>query len=221
MTAMAGGRPVTAVVLAGGAGRRLAAGGCNKAVLAVDGLPLLERVLAAAAPIAGSFVVVAAPGQHLPALDRIAPPVRIVRDSHPGGGPLPALADGLAAIRGDERAILLLSTDLAWLRTDLVRKLVDEASAATAAGGHDWIVPRIDGHPQVLVSCLTTRAVAAVGVAIADGSRSLRDLLTRVRVRWLEAAALSTIDPGLESFRDIDLPGDLPPGSGPDRPNGS
>lgn len=204
-----------AVVLAGGAGRRLATGGCNKAVLEVHGIPLLERVLTAAASLADAFVVVAAPGQPLPALDRIAPPVRIVRDSRPGEGPLPALADGLAAAPGDSRAILLFSTDLPWLRADLVRLLVEEASAATADGRHDWIVPRIDGHPQVLVSCLTARAIAAVDAAITAGSRSLRDLLPRVRVRWIEAAALARVDPDLESFRDIDLPDDLPSGSDP------
>jgi len=210
-------QPVVAVVLAGGAGRRFAPGGCNKPLLEVDRVPLLVRVLTAAAPVVESFVVVAAPDERLPALDRLDARVDIVRDARPGAGPLPALLDGLAAVGPAPSAVLLVSADLPWLRTQVVRLLAHEAVAATAQDCYDWVVPRIDGYPQVLVSCLTARAIPAVAAAVAEGSRSLRHLLARVRVLWLEEDRLRPIDPHLESFRDIDLPRDLPP-DGPQAP---
>lgn len=201
---------VAAVIVAGGSGRRFAPGGCNKALLELDGSPLLVRVLVAAAPVLGSCVVVAAPGQSLPALDRVGTRVEVVRDSRPGQGPLAALMDGLRAVSVDASVVVLLSTDLPWLRTEVVRLIAAEALAGRLQDGHDWVVPRVGGHPQVLLSCLSASAISTAESAVSDGSRSLRDLLGRLRVRWLEEEVLRGIDPDLESFRDVDLPGDLP-----------
>ncbi|BBA98779.1 putative molybdopterin-guanine dinucleotide biosynthesis protein [Actinacidiphila reveromycinica] len=77
-----------AVVPAGGAARRL--GGTDKPALTVGGRQLLDRVLAACAA-AGETVVV---GPRRPT----ARPVRWAREEPPGGGPVPALAAGLAVL---------------------------------------------------------------------------------------------------------------------------
>ncbi|MFI1091674.1 molybdenum cofactor guanylyltransferase [Streptomyces sp. NPDC020917] len=81
-------RSYDALVLAGGAARRL--GGTDKPALAVGGLMLLDRVLAACADARTTVVV----GPRRPT----ARPVRWTREEPAGGGPLPALAAGLAAL---------------------------------------------------------------------------------------------------------------------------
>ncbi len=103
-----------AIVLAGGAGRRM--GGADKAALRVGGLTLLDRVLDAARPLCAELVVVG-PRRHTE-----VPGVAFVQERAPGGGPVPAVLAGLAATRGD--VVLALATDLALLRTvDLSRLL--------------------------------------------------------------------------------------------------
>ncbi|MEV6939475.1 NTP transferase domain-containing protein, partial [Streptomyces sp. NPDC051132] len=77
--------PYDAVVLAGGAARRL--GGADKPGVRVGGRALLDRVLAACAD-ARTTVVVATPRPTVR-------PVRWAREEPPGGGPVAALAAGL------------------------------------------------------------------------------------------------------------------------------
>jgi molybdopterin-guanine dinucleotide biosynthesis protein A len=132
-----------AVVLAGGAASRL--GGTDKPALTVGGLMLLDRVLGACASAAGTVVV----GPRRPT----ARPVRWTREEPPGGGPLPALAAGLAALgAGDggsgerERPgiVLVLAADLPFLTADTVAALAgalaatdDEGVLLVDAGGRD------------------------------------------------------------------------------------
>ncbi|MGH3739543.1 MAG: molybdenum cofactor guanylyltransferase, partial [Micromonosporaceae bacterium] len=77
-----------AIVLAGGAARRL--GGADKPGLAVAGRSLLSRVLDAVADAYPRIVV--GPPRQLPG------DVILTREQPPGGGPVAALAAGLAAL---------------------------------------------------------------------------------------------------------------------------
>jgi molybdopterin-guanine dinucleotide biosynthesis protein A len=100
-----------AIVLAGGDGRRL--GGRDKPALPVGGRPMLQRVLDAAADAAPRVVV----GPTRPDL-----PVDVVqiREDPPGGGPVAALAAGLAALSAHPTGrrpefVALLAADLPFL----------------------------------------------------------------------------------------------------------
>ncbi|MFJ8298516.1 NTP transferase domain-containing protein [Streptomyces sp. NPDC094447] len=83
--------PHDAVVLAGGAARRL--GGADKPGVRVGGRPLLDRVLAACRG-AERTVVVGAPRPTVR-------PVHWTREDPPGGGPLAALDAGVRAMGAD------------------------------------------------------------------------------------------------------------------------
>ncbi|MFI7273976.1 NTP transferase domain-containing protein [Streptomyces sp. NPDC049879] len=89
--------PYEAVVLAGGAARRL--GGADKPAVPVGGRSLLERVLAACADADRTVVV----GPRRPTPGRT---VVWTREQPPGGGPLPALDAGLRATQGPLVAVL-------------------------------------------------------------------------------------------------------------------
>lgn len=143
---------VAGVVVAGGAGRRM--GGVDKAVLVVGGVTLLDRVLGAARPVCDRLVVVG------PARPTGVAGVEFAMEAEPGGGPVPAVAAGLAALTGagagagggpaeasggatglDDGAtgagvVLVLAADLPLLRTgDLRRLLAALAGAGAAAAG--------------------------------------------------------------------------------------
>ncbi|TCB92738.1 bifunctional protein IspD/ispF [Micromonospora zingiberis] len=106
-------RAYAAVVLAGGAARRM--GGLDKPALPVGGVPMRERVLAAVADASPRILV--GPGP--------APAgVRLVRESPPGGGPVAATAAGLALLDADVAAVALLAADLPLLTGPAVGELL-------------------------------------------------------------------------------------------------
>lgn len=113
-----------AVVLAGGAARRLG-GGTDKPALRIGGTSLLDRVLAGCA---GARTVVVVGPERPTAL-----PVRWVREQPPGGGPVAALAAALPELRTE--VCLLLAADLPFFDAATARRLVAELTAARPDGG--------------------------------------------------------------------------------------
>jgi len=123
--------PWVAVVVAGGSARRM--GGVDKLALEVGGLTLLDRVLAAIVPLCDEVVVV---GPTRPTVAGVTFTIEEV----PGGGPVPAVAAGLAALDGAP-TVALLAGDLPLLTTAHLELLfaalspADEAAAAVDERG--------------------------------------------------------------------------------------
>jgi molybdopterin-guanine dinucleotide biosynthesis protein A len=114
-----------AVVLAGGAGRRL--GGVDKPALRVGGHTLLDQALAAVQGAGAGRVVVVGPERDLP------PDTGQAREQPPGGGPLAALVAGLdhLASRGVPAGVVaVLAADLPGVTSAHVTNLLDELEAA-------------------------------------------------------------------------------------------
>lgn len=136
---------VAAVVLTGGASRRM---GRHKPAIEVDGVPIVERVLAAVAGL--PVVVVGRP-------DAVPAGVRVVSEQPPGGGPVAALAAGLASLQDTTTGyaaplapsppdlLVVLAGDLPLLSSSLVAALVAAAESRTAVavidgpGGANWL----------------------------------------------------------------------------------
>ncbi|MFJ4712962.1 NTP transferase domain-containing protein [Streptomyces sp. NPDC088785] len=148
-----------AVVLAGGAARRL--GGADKPGVRVGGRALLDRVLAACAG-ARHTVVVAAPRP-------TARPVGWAREEPPGGGPLAALGAGVRALDGAPEprpdTVVVLSADLPFLEPRTVRLLLDTLAGQQAEGA---LLTDGEGRDQPLVAAYR---VAALRRALADLTR--------------------------------------------------
>lgn len=165
--------PFDAVVLAGGAARRL--GGVDKPAVEVDGVPLLDRVLAACAEAASVVVVGPERGTRVP--------VRWAREAPPGGGPVPAVAAGLAA-GGSADFVVLLAADLPFLDPAALRRLVaaitDDPDASAA------VYVDSAGKDQLLASAFRRKALQAAlgGVTELSGSR-LATLFAGLTVRRL------------------------------------
>lgn len=118
--------PYAAMVLAGGAGRRI--GGPAKPALPVAGRPMLHRVLAAVAD-AAPRIVVGPPGLPLP------PGIAArTQEQPPGGGPVAGTAAGLALLPPEAGYVALLAADLPLLTTAAVRELRRAASAGDLDG---------------------------------------------------------------------------------------
>jgi molybdopterin-guanine dinucleotide biosynthesis protein A len=119
-----------ALVLAGGQARRM--GGVDKALLEVVGVTMLDRVLAAAAPSCDPLVVVG------PTRQTSVERVRFTLEPEPGGGPVPAVAAGLAAVP-DSDVVVVLAVDLPLLEPAHVATLLsrlETADGVAAAADH-------------------------------------------------------------------------------------
>ncbi|NJQ17849.1 nucleotidyltransferase family protein [Streptomyces bohaiensis] len=170
--------PFDAVVLAGGAGRRL--GGTDKAAVRVGGRTLLDRVLTACRAARGTVVV----GPPRPTVR----PVLRAREDPPGGGPLAAVAAGLAALGhhpgrppspGAPPVVAVLATDLPFLTPELVAAVTDPPDGA------DAVVPiDADGRDQTLAAGYR---VAPLLTALA-GIRAEHGRLDGLPLRLLPAA---------------------------------
>ncbi|MFE2514967.1 NTP transferase domain-containing protein [Streptomyces mirabilis] len=182
--------PYDAVVLAGGAARRL--GGADKPGLRVGGRPLLDRVLAACAT-ATTTVVVAAPRE-------TAHPVEWAREEPPGGGPLAALDAGLRHISAEH--VVVLSADLPFLDQATVRRLLDALRTGDAPQGaarpDGVLLTDPDGRDQPLVAAYRADALRRelAALAVAHGG-----VVTGLPLRRLTAALdLTRISDPVASF---------------------
>jgi molybdopterin-guanine dinucleotide biosynthesis protein A len=175
-----------AVILAGGAGRRL--GGPGKPLLPVRGRAMLDRVLDAVADAAQRIVV--GPGS-LP----VPAGVRVVTEEPPGGGPVAALAAGLSLVTAPLTA--LLAADLPLLTNAAVKTLLQEARQDGA------LYVDQDGRRQFLCGAWRTEALRNALPAEPAGA-ALKHVLAGLRVT--EVAAAGT---GPPPWYDCDEPGDL------------
>ncbi|MFG2788953.1 NTP transferase domain-containing protein [Streptomyces sp. NPDC048419] len=136
--------PYDAVVLAGGAARRL--GGADKPGVHVGGRALLDRVLTACADARTTVVVADA--------RPTARPVLWAREDPPGGGPLAALGAGLRRTTAGE--LLVLSADLPFLGAATVGRLLTALRASDADG---VLLTDTDGRDQPLVAAYRAEAL--------------------------------------------------------------
>lgn len=138
--------PLDAVILAGGAARRM--GGVDKPGLRVGGRTLLERAAdAVRAHVFDARVIVVGP-------ERPSPRALYTREDPPGGGPVPALRAGLRHVRAPRFA--LLAADLPHLAAAHLAALDEAAHAAPGAVFVDDA-----GHEQWLTGLWHTETVRA------------------------------------------------------------
>ncbi|WP_428953519.1 NTP transferase domain-containing protein [Streptomyces sp. cg35] len=167
-----------AVVLAGGAARRL--GGADKPGVRIGGRALLDRVLTACAG-ARATVVVAGPRP-------TARPVSWAREEPPGGGPLAALDAGVGALSPGAESVVVLSADLPFLGERTVHLLRDALAARDTDG---VLLTDADGRDQPLVAMYRAAALRRVLAALRTEHGALTGLPLRLLVRNLELARIT------------------------------
>lgn len=169
-------RGTAAIVLAGGRASRL--GGADKPQLVVDGATLLDHAVGAVS-WCDPIIVVGPPG-----------PVRTeviwARESPAFGGPVAAIAAGLAHVDHDEVCILAADIPRAVDAIDLLRRHpsvdVDGVCLADATGAAQWLVGRY-----------RTAALRDSLDALPDAGRdaSIRSLVAGLRLDLVDAADLA------------------------------
>jgi len=178
-----GGKPMTAVVLAGGRGRRMKA---EKAGLAVGGRTLLEHVLAQIEPHFEEILVSVSTGQ----APEVPAEIRLIADEVPNQGPIGGLLAGLKAARNDACAVI--ACDIPDIDIPMLRAL------ARMAAGADIAVPvGPAGLYEPLFAVYRTGVVPEIVSLLGRGERSLLPLFDRCRtavVRFDDAGRIRNLN---------------------------
>jgi molybdopterin-guanine dinucleotide biosynthesis protein A len=177
----------TGAVLTGGRSSRM---GRDKALIAVDGVPLAVRV-ATALRVAGATAVVAVGGD-LDALAALGLDARA--DLYPGNGPLGAILTAFDAASTD--LVVVLACDLLQVDAATVSCLLE------AIGGHAAAVPVTDRAHPLCAAYRASRCRALLGGAFAAGERTVHRALEGLDVGRVEL-------PDPEVLRNVNRPGDL------------
>lgn len=169
--------------------------GTPKPWLEFAGRPLLAHLVERLGNVFPEVLVVAAPGQDLPET-----PARIVRDEHPGEGPLAGLEVGLREA-GREFAFVT-SCDVPFLDPALALLLLERVGEADVAAP-EW---RGRLHPLTAVYRASTYSHAAS--RLRAGHRRVMDLLDQLRVVRVSEEELHRLDPEGLSFFNMNTPAD-------------
>jgi molybdopterin-guanine dinucleotide biosynthesis protein A len=184
--------PASAVVLAGGLGRRL---GLDKALLRLDDRTLLVRAVAVCSLLSDDVQVVGRPS-----LAPDVPPVRLTPDTFPGAGPLGGLHAGLIGARHE--LVICAACDYPFLSSALLRLLLDHGT------GRDAAVPLVGDTPHVLVAVYSRQILPAVEARLRARSYRVRSLLEDLDVSWIDEPEVRSIDPDLHSLLNVNTPQD-------------
>ena len=189
--------PFSAVLLAGGASRRM---GRDKALLPFGGRPLWERQVARLRALGPDEILGSGPRR-----EGFPADLRCVADSPAaaGLGPLAGVAAALRAIAAPRA--LVVAVDLPELSEEFLRALLDRARAGglgpRARGG-------ARGEPQPLAALYPRACLPLAEARLAGEDRSMRGF-----VAACEAAGLVTgweVPSGFRrALRNVNAPGDL------------
>jgi molybdopterin-guanine dinucleotide biosynthesis protein A len=184
--------PYAAIVLAGGAGRRL--GGVDKGEIDVAGSTLLSRALDATRHAA--LRVVVGP------LRENASGIVSVQESPPGGGPVAAVAAGLAALPGETAELtVVLACDMPLIDTAAVDLLVAELAVRTDVDAA--LYADAGGRRQYLAAAYRRTPLAAAIQAEGDPSGgSMRAVVARLTIAEIAAHPDLTLD--CDTWQDVE-----------------
>jgi molybdopterin-guanine dinucleotide biosynthesis protein A len=188
--------PYDAVVLAGGAATRLR--GIDKPAAEVGRRRLLDRVLAAVGD--AERVVVVGPRRGWE-----PPTVTVVREDPPGGGPVAAIAAGLAATRST--VVAVLAGDLPFLTSSTIATLRAALAEPGEPPADGAVLVDDGGRDQLLAGVWRAASLRTRCAALPVSGAAVRNLATGLVVRRVSAAGEATDGP--PPWWDCDTDADL------------
>jgi molybdenum cofactor guanylyltransferase len=180
-------KPIGAI-LAGGRGRRI---GGEKAIVELQGKPLICYPVEAVQQVLRRVAILAKTGTRLPRLPGVAVWIEPENPRHP----LVGITQALALSGG--RPVLVCAGDLPFVTPELIRRLVKADPGRAPA-----VVACCEERMQPLLGCYQPRALGVLADAAREGTGRLMDAVAAI-----EPVLLEVEDP--EEVFDVDSPDDL------------
>lgn len=187
---------VGGVVLCGGRSTRM---GLPKATLPFGDESMLARVVRLLSEVVRPIVVVAAPGQTIPAT---SVEIEIAYDRHDARGPLEGLAAGLLAIGQRADAVYATSCDVPLLVPAFVRRMIERL------GTHDIAVPLDGEFPHPLAAVYRTGVLPKIESLLAADRLRPVYLFDQCDTTRVPVEALRDVDPRLSTLANSNRPQD-------------
>ena len=188
--------PFTLAIIAGGRSRRM---GRDKALVDLDGRPMLQHVIDRVSDL-GQAQTLLVSNDHA-AHARFSLPMQ--RDSLPDAGSLGGIYTALLHSRCDHT--LVVACDMPFLSPTLMLRMLE----LREEGGHDVIVPRVDGYPQGLHALYSQACLAPVRERIEAGRLKVIGFYDQMRVRYLDEQEWQPLDPTGQALSNINTPQQL------------
>jgi molybdenum cofactor guanylyltransferase len=218
----------TAIILAGGDSRRM---GRDKASLLLGEQTLLQRVAATMQMIFPHTIV--SVRQPRPEIDLPQVCDEQAREGMlMGNGPLAGVVAGLGYVK--TTWAFVVACDMPFVEPAMVELLgsyrskppsippsqgggrfssPDKGAGGLGRPGGVWyqaVVPVVQGHRQTLAAFYARSCLDTIQAHLAGGGKnSLRAVLEKLQVRYVDEAELLKADPGSRSFFDLDTPQDV------------
>ncbi|HEV3234882.1 MAG TPA: molybdenum cofactor guanylyltransferase [Candidatus Dormibacteraeota bacterium] len=169
------------LVLCGGHSRRM---GIDKALLQVDGGPLVLRVASRLADVADPVLLApGVPGRFA------ATGYAEVADVEPARGPLGGLVAGLLV--SPHPNVAVVAVDMPYASPAVIRLL----ARVCADGAWDAALPVTSSGPEPLHAVYSQRAAGPLRAALADGRLAMHHAIADLRIALLDREAWGDADP--------------------------
>jgi molybdopterin-guanine dinucleotide biosynthesis protein A len=189
------------IILAGGRSKRL---GRNKVTETIGNLSLIETVISHLSELKSEIIIVKAHDSMIPALTQYSN-IQIVEDIYPGKGTLGGIYSGLSAAATFYNFVV--ACDMPFLNVNLLMHM------AGLAPGFDVVVPRTrEAVLEPLHAVYSKHCLEAIDFLIKQNRLSVLELYPMVKVKYVEASEIETIDPQNLSFFNINTETDLKTG---------
>lgn len=160
---------ITGVILAGGRSRRM---GKNKALLEIDGMPLIQKTYLTMLSLFKEVIIITNTPDEYSFL-----PCCCFPDIYPDTGSIAGLHTGLKA--GTTEGIFIVPCDMPFLSTSLIRQMCDHAT------NYDAVVPLSFQGVEPLHAFYRKRCVEPLEVYLQQGRKHIRAFLEQVRTRYV------------------------------------
>ena len=185
--------PFSIAILAGGQSRRM---GRDKALIALDGQPILQRVILAVQNLTDDlFLVANAPHRYR------AFGLPVIPDILPGKAALGGIYTAIARARYEW--VLVLACDMPFLDPRVIALLADHRRHA------DVVVPRIAPQPETLHAFYRKTCLPAIRKRLAANRLRIIGFFEEVTVTYLPADVLQTVAPNFDFLINLNTPDEL------------
>lgn len=188
---------ISSIVLAGGKSSRL---GYDKVFKSVGDRNLLDLVINCVAPLSQETILVIG-SKDAPFQSGKYPELKLVTDIYPGKGPLGGVYTGL--LNSKSFYNLVVASDMPFLNPALLRYMIQ------VSADYDLVVPRVGELLEPLHAVYASSCTESIEHLLKHNELSVRQLFSRVRIRYVEADEIDRFDPDHLSFFNINTRADL------------
>ncbi len=186
-------KDVTGIILAGGKSTRY---GRNKALVDMDGLSMIERVISVMRAVFQNVIVITNTPDDYAHLG-----LPMYGDLIKGLGPIGGVYTGLSVITNE--AGFFVACDMPLLNKELIQYIIEKRDR------FDVVVPRVSGMVEALHALYGRGCLPVVKRLIDSRQYQTLRVFNEVSVRYVEEFEIRRIDPELKSFININRPQEL------------